>query len=336
MLKKSIIQTPNSLNLIRLLAAIKVLYGHYRVHFNVSIPPVITKVIEYIPGVPVFFFLSGFLIWHSIEKSNNFAEFAKKRIVRVFPELWGGVLLEIITIIVLYGKNVPILDLTLFAICQSTIIQFWTPESLRGYGCGTPNGPLWTICVLIQFYIVAWFLFKILHKKGMKRWLLIQLLGAVITTAAFYSQNMIPTMGFKLFSQTLIPYFWLFTAGSLTAEYADKSIPFIKKYWAVFLAISAVFYICDIDIWCVQHYGLFRCITVALGLVGFAYRFPKANIGYDISYSIYIYHMIVANVLIELGYLNNVYPMVFAIMCTLILSFLSTRFIAGKRISRVK
>ena len=42
----------------------------------------------------------------------------------------------------------------LFIFCQSSIFQFWTPNFLRGYGCGTPNGSLWTIGILIQFYII--------------------------------------------------------------------------------------------------------------------------------------------------------------------------------------
>ena len=52
------------------------------------------------------------------------------------------------------------------------LFQFWTPEALRGFGCGTPNGSLWTISVIVQFYIVAWFLKKLTRKKsGLALWI---------------------------------------------------------------------------------------------------------------------------------------------------------------------
>ncbi len=41
-------------------------------------------------------------------------------------------------------------------------------------------------------------------------------------------------------------------------------------------------------------------------MVGFAYRFPKWNIPWDYSYSFYIYHMIVINLMIHLGLVGNI------------------------------
>ena len=63
-------------------------------------------------------------------------------------------------------------SLFLFALTQGTFLQFWTPNSLRGYGCGTPNGSLWFICVLIQFYIVIVILYKLLKNKKTYVWII--------------------------------------------------------------------------------------------------------------------------------------------------------------------
>lgn len=44
---------------------------------------------------------------------------------------------------------------------QITIFQYYTPNLLRNFGVGTPNGSLWTIPVELEFYILlpVFFLF---------------------------------------------------------------------------------------------------------------------------------------------------------------------------------
>ena len=160
----------NCLNIFRLLAAIDVLYGHSIYHLQLADIPVYGSFIRFFTGVPVFFTLSGFLIWKSIDRSNCFSAYAKKRFWRIFPELWVAVLVEIVCILLLYHQPIDWLQLGIFAIGQGTVFQFWTPDFLRGYGCGTPNGALWTITVLIQFYFVVYFLFKCLHKRKLAIW----------------------------------------------------------------------------------------------------------------------------------------------------------------------
>lgn len=138
----------NCINTIRLIAALQVAYGHITYHMGVTMPQWVEIIFGYFQGVPIFFLLSGFLIWDSVERSSNYPDYLKKRFWRIYPELWLGIFVEIVAIIILYG--IPnIKQFVLFTVSQSTILQFWTPDSLRGYGCGSPNGALWTICVLI-------------------------------------------------------------------------------------------------------------------------------------------------------------------------------------------
>ncbi len=160
----------NSLNLFRLLAAIEVLYGHALKHLGLPDVPVFGDVVKFFYGVPIFFTLSGFLIWLSIGRSNTFADYAKKRFWRIYPELWVAVAVEIIVLLALYHQPIEWPKLSLFVIGQATIFQFWTPDFLRGYGCGCPNGALWSITVLIQFYFFAYFLYIWLNKRKLAVW----------------------------------------------------------------------------------------------------------------------------------------------------------------------
>ncbi|MBQ5663194.1 MAG: acyltransferase [Bacteroidaceae bacterium] len=89
--------TTNCLNTIRLLAAIQIMYMHTLSHLKIEMPiKMIDNIIHFFDGVPIFFTLSGFLIWHSIGRSRTFSEYLKKRFWRIYPELWMAVIVEFI------------------------------------------------------------------------------------------------------------------------------------------------------------------------------------------------------------------------------------------------
>ena len=48
---------------------------------------------------------------------------------------------------------------------QLTLFQFFTPDALRDFGYGCPNGSLWTIPVEIEFYILIPLILIMMGKK---------------------------------------------------------------------------------------------------------------------------------------------------------------------------
>lgn len=80
----------NCFNFIRMIAAMQVFLGHASEHLNVALPQVMRSILSCFNGVPIFFLLSGFLIWDSIGHTAGFKQYAVKRFFRVYPELWGG------------------------------------------------------------------------------------------------------------------------------------------------------------------------------------------------------------------------------------------------------
>ena len=197
---------------------------------NIDSIPILGEFINFFSGVPIFFTMSGFLIWGSIGRSKNFGEYLKKRFWRIFPELWGAVAIELIVLLCLYHEPINWLQFGAFAITQSTIFQFWTPECLRGYGCGCPNGALWTICVLIQFYFFAYFVYKALHGRKTWVWLIAIVASLGLSLMLPFIREYLPEFARKLLGQTLLPYFWMFLAASFVAEKKDVVLPFLKKY----------------------------------------------------------------------------------------------------------
>jgi peptidoglycan/LPS O-acetylase OafA/YrhL len=232
-----------------------------------------------------------------------------------------AVLIEVVVMLVLYDcRNIR--DLLLFIFAQATIFQFWTPNSLRGYGCGTPNGVLWTICVTVQFYFIVWFLYKLLHGKKVIFWLLAWLLMIVISVIGNgVLQLFAPDVMVKLFAQSFIRYLWLFCIGCFLAEFKEQLLEDVKRFWWVLLFVSGMLFVTDFDIY--AGYSLFRCVFLVMGVIGFSYEYPKLNIKKDISYGIYLYHMTVVNAMIACGIVGKAAYIGIVIDVSCVLAWLS-------------
>lgn len=315
----------NSLNTIRLIAAFSVMFSHACGHLQVNRPIVITQFLEYFYGVPIFFALSGYLLWHSVGKSPTFIHYAKKRFWRIFPELWIGIALELLMIVLLYDQPIHWIMFAAFAVTQGTCLQFWTPDFLRQYGVGTPNGSLWTICVLIQFYILVYFFKKIMSGKKLSVWISVLLSSFLVAILSPMAERFFSTIVYKLYNQTIFPYMWLFLTGAFISEYQGKILPFLKRYWLGLLLLSVGMMIAGVDLICGPYgYGLLRCTTLILAVIGMAYRFPKLDVKLDISYGIYIYHMTVVNALIALGFTGKPIAVCITLVLSCILAYIST------------
>jgi peptidoglycan/LPS O-acetylase OafA/YrhL len=158
----------NNFDLVRLLAATQVAMLHSMEHLEVPVGRY-ELLIAYVPGVPAFFFISGFLISASWERNPDIRTFFANRFLRIFPGLWAATLLAAATLLV-FGSgvdlrgNLPTFGLWFFT--QSTIFQAWTPDFLRGYGVGAVNGSLWTIAVELSFYAFIPVLYLVFRSFG--------------------------------------------------------------------------------------------------------------------------------------------------------------------------
>lgn len=324
----------NCLNLIRIIAALQVLFGHGVEHLKLPISEDLLRLSYFFRGVPIFFALSGYLIWFSVENSASYVKYLKKRFWRVYPELWASVAIDVVVIVFLH-KGWDILSLVLFAIGQGTIFQFWTPDCLRSYGVGTPNGALWTIGVMIQFYIVVWLFYLIMKKRTFVAWItgfFVSFITALAFNYIFTSLITNEIMG-KSYNQSLFGYFWLFYIGMFIARFSDRLLPFLVKYWFVFIIIGFVFFWTRFDLY--SSYYLLWSIFLIFGLIGFAYRFPTVSVNPDISYGIFLYHMIIMNVFVHFHWTGHWYYLLIVILLSAGIAWLSAITI-GKYSSKQK
>src|SRR5690606_11285501 len=153
--------TINNFDIIRLFAALQVAHFHIVHIMDVGIPTWYGELIRMLglfPGVPVFFFISGFLISKSWEKNPDIRIYSANRLLRIYPALLVAVTLSFL-FINLSGyveQTAPrMLELVTLFLAKATFFQFYNPDFMRGYGDGVMNGSLWTICVELQFYVLT-------------------------------------------------------------------------------------------------------------------------------------------------------------------------------------
>ncbi len=303
------------------------MYCHTVEHLQLNGLPIIGDFLNFFDGVPIFFTMSGFLIWGSVGRSISFSEYLKKRFWRIYPELWVAVAVELVVLLVLYDGRINWPLFCLFAVGQGSFFQFWTPDCLRDYGCGCPNGSLWTICVLIQFYFIAYFVYRALHGRKVWVWITTIVVSLSISALLPLMESAVPEILYKLLKVSLVPYFWMFIFAAFVAENKELLLPFMKKWWIVMVICLVAVRLGKFDFR--AAYGVLDTILLFLGLTGAAYALPILNTKTDISYAIYIYHMTVVNALIQMGYIGNMWLLFAAFGITCVFAVISTKTIGN-------
>lgn len=323
----SIDQHNNCFNLIRLFACISVLLFHLGNCMDIHIP-IIDTLTNPLYGVPVFFLISGFLIWLSLERNDGFFHFCTKRVLRLYPELWLSVLVEICFLLCLYGGTIiGYLKLLFF---QGLLAQPYTPQEFAGYGIGTLNYSLWAIPIIIQFYFLIWCFHRWLKNKSIYVWIGVIILCIAIGVLCIHIDiiNGLPSIVKYIIGLSVGYHLWIFMIGSFVAKFFNKLIPLLSEFWYVPFLALIIYEVVPMPIGSIVPYSLTGVVLLALFIFGFAYRFPNITIKTDISYSVYLIHMVFANAVIHLGYKGNVIAFAIIIAGTLIYAYMSTKLIA--------
>lgn len=344
----------NNFNLIRFVAALQVVIVHSMEHLQLEEVPylnVLNQFLRFFPGVPIFFFISGFLIYGSLERTNsNLIQYCINRALRIFPALWVcfGVTLIFILLSTNGGIQVGIKEGIIWTFSQLSFAQFYTPDSLRFWGIGTPNGSLWTIPVELQFYIVLPFLYYFFKSK---KWFWPAF--ALVLTASIVSNIIIGShrefhddLISKFGAVFVLPYLYYFLIGVLVKKYWKTVHTYVQNKFVVwivvYLAFSTIFHfgfhIDTSSYWIKTPLNILA--TIILAGVTFSLSFSFKGLSafllkdFDISYGIYIYHMLIVNVLVQLKLMNNIYGLIVTLIATLVLATLSWIYIEKPSLGR--
>ena len=230
----------------------------------------------------------------------------------------------------------------IWSLCQLSFFQFYNPEFLRSFGVGVINGSLWTITVELQFYFLVPLMYFLSSKcfnwanrvKFFWILLIIALLCNVICGSMPIPIGHINTqstndnylMYYKLLNISIIPYLYCFLMGVVVRLHLDKISKFVTGKFVYYLLGYTCFYLLFKQAITVDVYHPVIMVLLAFLVISFAFSFQNLSHflqGNDFSYGIYIYHMLVINVFVFLGFTYSWYFFFLAILCTFLCAIFS-------------
>lgn len=260
-------------------------------------------------GMAIFFCLSGFLIVTFLYQGMAVGEFLKKRIARIVPLAWVAML-----VLILWNGASGSLALRNLAFVSNL-----PPVALLEHG-----EHLWSLCVEMQFYLVAAFLALVAGRRGM--WA-VPVLCVAVTLARMIAENPISIVTWHRVDEIL-------AGGILALLYAHGRHGILRRY-PLWVAVP-LFLLCSHPAAGILQYlrPYAAAAMVGSSLVHAPALFrrvmesaPMAYIA-EISYALYVIHVIIAGTWLGSGgtvekYLKR--PLLFAVIWGL--AHLSTNYL---------
>lgn len=250
-------------------------------------------------GVSLFLFLTGFLfciISGYGEKKIQYKGFIYNRILRIFPMM---VLMAFIVITVNRAGSTP---MDIFRILT---LQLNTGHSYTGWGHEFyPSGPIWTIAVEFQFYLLFPFLALFLSRYGLKYLFAIVLLSIALR---FNIHSLVSKPMYWNFYHSIFGRLDQFVLGMIFAVLWKRGYfsLFSSKLVSLVVVITSIIVLMYLFTFkktdAIYTYFSFTIEAICWGLIAVAYfvvKLPKvkfidtslAKLG-EISFSLYILHL---------------------------------------------
>lgn len=230
---------------------------------------------------------------------------------------------------------------------QLSFMQEFTPSILRGFGGGSaPNAALWTISVELQLYVTIPILYFAIRKLSKpQKAVIIAIVGCLS-----YLQNQTNFVGHFLLGlsdngywQILISplvqlcnFYFLFCVGILVYMFKEQIIPFLSNKLHILLpsylifCIMAYYFGYEPGSYTPKWIELVAYFILVAVVFSAAYTRPGLTnkiIGKtDISYGLYIYHILILHTFHELGWRNPSF-IVPLILISFMVAYLSWHFI---------
>ena len=297
----------NNLEWLRLLFALQVVVAHASEHLNAHFA--IVELLKHLPGVPAFFFVSGFLIYASYLNAPG-PRYFENRFLRLFPGLVFVTAGGAIVVMVAHGASDIVSKFPVYAgwfIAQVTLGQAYNPGHFRDVGVGVINGSLWTLTTEILFYFTVPAIVAL--ERRVRHAVLIcsalsfavYLVGPLILTRPVVRDKTI----FDVLALTPIVWGWMFGVGMLAVKHFAwlqrnmRMLPLaiIPLSFLIWLGIDAHPIVGSLG----NHVGIIYFFAYICLVIWLAFGTPFVHLGADLSYGTYVWHMPVINLLLILA-----------------------------------
>lgn len=286
----------NNFDLLRLLAALMVIYAHsYPLAYSEGHKDIFLSLTKgFADGgsiaVKFFFFLSGILVTHSLLKSGNIKRFVIARFFRIYPAFIFVILMGALVIAPIvstlswneYIRHEMVWDYIRHG--ARFHIEFVLPGVFeQNIYKNAVNGSLWTIPFEVGAYALLLASY-ILAGETKKRLVLTIIFLSIIILPIFNVGNGL-FVAKDNFAVSMLPA--CFALGGLWAIYQDK-IEVSLKYPLAFLIIC---YVASDDY--LRHMMFFFFVVTLLLYLGSTAWIQKIKVKYDVSYGVYLWGFIV-------------------------------------------
>lgn len=273
------------LDALRGIAALGVVLFHYMVAFanqydNASDIFPIFRYFRYGKhGVELFFIISGFVIFMSLERTKNSLDFVFGRFSRLYPTYWTAVILSFMLIKI---AKLPYLQFSWKdALINLTMLQ-------QFFGVPPIDGNYWTLAIELCFYIIMLLLHNINILKRINTVAIVWLI--LISVNLLLEKSQILLLNSNLGTFLILDYAHLFIIGTLLYKIFLGKETLIYKYTLIIacLLFDLFKYGSEHSLFVTLFTTIF--ILVIRGRLAYLNWKPLLFLG-TISYSLYLTHL---------------------------------------------
>lgn len=306
----------SELDSIRGLAAIAVVLYHYFYRYNelYGHSTIDSSWISYgFYGVHLFFIVSGFVIYWTLERTKKPIQFVISRFSRLFPVYWVSVAITFMAVTIF---GLPDREVTLSDALMNLLMfheRLYIPHV---------DGVYWTLTVELTFYALIFSLYITSNLKHTNYVFLFAIALAVLNSLKLI---VISQPYFDIFIFEHIPFF---LAGICLFKINNKTL-LIENHITLFLAISSTLITHSIEVF--SFFTLFVLFFILSIDQKLPFMRSKALVFIgSVSYALYLVHQNIGYIVINLSYEYGLHPIagiLFSATLSLLLAIALTRYI---------
>ncbi|MGD1450457.1 acyltransferase family protein [Vibrio harveyi] len=266
-------------------------------------------------GVQLFFIISGFVIFMSLERVKKPLDFIASRFTRLFPAYWIAL---IITTLVVYSFGLPGREVSL----TSTVINFTMLQEF--FKVRHVDGVYWTLTVELIFYFWMFVLLCSNKLNYIQQFVFVLLVISIAYNLGFTPENKYIE---KIFIVQYIPYFSIgiiLFKGYKEGLRLSNSILLLMSFWLMYISN-------EFSVFCLSVFFVF-IVYISVFCNVRILRIKVFTFLGSISYSLYLLHQNIGYVIINTGYKLEASPFVSiaaAFITSIILASILTFYIEG-------
>lgn len=318
-----------ALDALRGLAAFIVVLFHYTYRYfefyNQELNPLFSVEFGHY-GVQLFFIISGFVIFMTLQRIEKPIDFIFLRFIRLYPTYWIAILLTftLVTYFGLEGREVSFKDM---------LINFSMVQYILGID--SVDGVYWTLLIELNFYFWIFMIYIFSSLKRIENISFVILILANVTLGFGYNEIYII---FKIFEQLFVlEYIPFFIMGIMFYKIYNNEAKYFSYFVLVFSMLTT-FFVCKDNSLIVLSIIYITFFLFVFNFLNWLAIKPLVYLG-TVSYSLYLTHQnigyIFMNKLISIGININI-SIVLAIILSIVIATIMTYVLERKIIYFLK